>query len=171
MSTEKQIRTKSKLQIRSEVKVNMTAEDIRRFEEVMNRMFEDMFAVSRGGYFLPALPGNVLETKLKRQPFIDVVETDKEIVATAEMPGLKKEDIKINITDERLEISTESKHEEEKHGKDYLYKEIRSGSYYRSVALPSSVDPNNAKASYNNGVLEVKMPKIEIKKKTSLKIE
>ena len=148
----------------------MTTEDIRRLEEVMNRMFEDAFAVSRGGYFLPALPGN-LETKLKRQPFIDVVETDKEIVATAEMPGLKKEDININITDERLEISTESKHEEEKHGKDYLYKERRSGSYYRSVALPSSVDPDNAKASYNNGVLEVKMPKTEIKKKTSLKIE
>jgi HSP20 family protein len=149
----------------------MTTEDIRRFEEVMNRMFEDIFAASRGGYFLSALPGNIVETKLKRQPFIDVVETDKEIVATAEMPGLKKEDIKINITDERLEISTESKHEEEKHGKDYLYKEIRSGSYYRSVALPSSVDPNGAKASYNNGILEIKMPKTEIKKKTSINIE
>lgn len=146
-------------------------DESRRLEEYMNRVFEDMFTASRGGYFLPALPGSGLETKLKRKPFIDVVETDKEIVATAEMPGLKKEDIKINITDEKLEISTESKHEEEKHGKDYLYKEIRSGSYYRSVALPSSVDPNSAKASYNNGILEVKMPKSEIKKKTSLKIE
>jgi HSP20 family protein len=146
-------------------------DEFERLEDYMNRIFRDMFISPRGRYLLPALPGGSLETRSKREPFIDVVETDKEIVATAEMPGLKKEDIHINITDERLEISTESKHEEEKHGKDYLYKEIRSGSYYRSVALPSSVDPNNAKASYNNGVLEVKMPKTEIKKKTSLKID
>lgn len=147
------------------------SEDFRRFGELMNRMFEDMLTMPRGGYFPLALSESGLTTKLNRQPFIDLLETDKEVVATAEMPGLKKEDIKINITDERLEISTESKHEEEKHGKNYLYKEIRSGSYYRSVALPSSVDPNHAKASYNNGILEIKMPKTEIKKKTSLKIE
>lgn len=146
------------------------SEDFRRFGELMNRIFEDMSVMPRG-YFPLALTESGLATKVNRQPFIDLLETDKEVVATAEMPGLKKEDIKINITDEMLEISTESKHEQEKHGKNYLYKEIRSGSYYRSVALPSSVDPNGAKASYNNGILEIKMPKSEIKKKTSLKIE
>lgn len=146
-------------------------DDFRRFEEVMSRMFEHVLDASRGGSFPLTLPGSGLAVKMNRQPFVDLIETDKEIVATAEMPGLKKEDIKINITDERLEISTESKREEERQGKDYLYKEIRSGSYYRSLRLPSSVDPNGAKASYNNGILEVKMPRIEIKKKTSLKIE
>lgn len=145
--------------------------DFSRFGEFMNRLFEDMLVASRSGPFPLTLPGSGLSVRTNRQPFIDVIETDKEIVATAEMPGLKKEDIKINITDERLEISTESKHEEEKHGKDYLYKEIKSGSYYRSVGLPSSIDPNAAKASYNNGILEIKMPKTEIKKKTSIKIE
>ena len=146
-------------------------DDFRRFGEIVNRMFEDMLASSRGGYFPLALPGNNLAVQVNRQPFIDVMETEKEVVATAEMPGLKKEDIKINITDDRLEISTESKHQEEKQGKEYFYKEIRSGSYYRSISLPSSVDPNGAKASYNNGILEVKMPKIEVKKKTSINIE
>lgn len=146
-------------------------DDFIRFGEVMNRMFEDMLASSRGGYFPLALPGSELTVKMNRQPFIDVTETDKEIVATAEMPGLKKEDIKINITDDRLEISTESKHEEKKQGKEYFYKEIKSGSYYRSIDLPSSIDPNGAKASYNNGILEIKMPKTEIKKKTSINIE
>src|SRR3972149_3203433 len=125
-------------------------DDFRIFGEIMSRMFEDMLASSREGYFPLALSGNNLAIKTNRQPFINVLETEKEIVATAEMPGLKKEDIKLNITDERLEIATESKHEEEKHGKDYLYKEIRSGSYYRSVGLPSSIDPSGAKASYNN---------------------
>jgi HSP20 family protein len=144
-------------------------EDFRRFGELMNRMFEDM--VTRGGSFPLALPGSGLAVKKDRQPFIDLIETDKEIVATAEMPGLKKEDIKINITNEKIEISAETKQEDKKEGKDYLYKEIRSGSYYRSVELPSSIDPNGAKASYNNGILEVKMPKTEIKKKTSIKID
>lgn len=146
-------------------------EDFRRLGELMNRIFEDMSTVPRGGYFPLAFAESGLTTKLNRRPFIDLLETDKEVVATAEMPGLKKDDIKINITDDMLEISTEDRHEEEKHGKNYLYKEISSGSYYRSVSLPSSVNPNGAKASYNNGVLEIKMPKTEIKKKTSLKIE
>jgi HSP20 family protein len=147
-------------------------DDFRRFGETVNRMFEDMLASSRGEYFPFALPpGNSLAVQMNRQPFIDVVDTEKEVVATAEMPGLKKEDIKINITDDRLEISTESKREEEKKSKEYFYKEIRSGSYYRSISLPSSVNPNGAKASYNNGILEVKMPKTEVKKKTSVNIE
>lgn len=151
------------------------ADDFRRFEEFMNKMIEEF---GFGDFWntprrtIPLLSaGEGLTVGKHRQPFIDIVETDKEIIATAEMPGLNKEDININLTDDRLELSTESKHEEEKKGKDYIYKEIRSGSFYRSISLPSSIDANNAKASYNNGVLEIKMPKIEIKKKTSLKIE
>jgi HSP20 family protein len=146
-------------------------DDFRIFEEFMNRMFENAFNASRGGLSQLPLPRSGILAKTNRQPYIDVIETDKEIVATAEMPGLKKEDININLTDEKLEISAESKQEEEKKGKDYIYRERRSGSYYRSVLLPSSIDSNDAKASYNNGVLEIKMPKKEIKKRTPIKIE
>lgn len=153
-----------------EVKTNMN-DDLRRFEEVMSRIFGDILTSSRGGIF-PFIPmGSNTVSKMNRQPFVDVIETDKEIVATVEMPGLEKGDININITDERLEISTDSKHEEEKRGENYIYKEIRDRSYYRSIELPSSIDTNGAKASYNNGILEVKMPKKEVKKKTSIKIE
>lgn len=106
-----------------------------------------------------------------REPFIDVIETDKEVIATAEMPGLEKQDIKINLTEDRLEISAETKREEKREEKGYVYRERRAGSYYRAISLPSSVDPNNAKASYKNGVLEIKMPKTEIKKKTPIRIE
>ena len=77
----------------------------------------------------------------------------------------------INLTEDRLEISADTKQEEEKKEKGYVYKERRSGSYYRSISLPSPIDPDDAKASYNNGVLEIKMTKTEIKKKTPLKIE
>lgn len=151
-------------------------DEFRRLEETMNRMFEEIWGVSptrRSPLFPLLLPSG--ERSLvpigTRTPFIDIVETDKEVIATAEMPGLEKGDININITEDRLEISTETKKEEEKKEKGYIYKERRSGSYYRSMPLPSAVDPDNAKATYNNGILEVKMPKIEIKKRTPLKIE
>lgn len=154
-------------------------DEFRKFEEYMNRMFEDfgnVWNLQRGRH-LPLLPsgagllsGAGLTIGGKR-PFIDIVETEKEIVATAEMPGLDKKDIDINITDDRLEISAETKREEEKKEKDYIYRERRSGNYYRSISLPASIDSSNAKASYNNGILEIKMPKSEIKKKTALKIE
>lgn len=150
-------------------------DEFRRLEENMNKMFEQFWGVPRMGRlpFPQLLPGERAIEKYEehRSPFIDVVETDKEVIATAEMPGLEKEDIKINLTEDRLEISAETKHEEEKKEKGYIYKERRGGSYYRSVRLPSEIDPNNAKASYNNGVLEIKIPKLEIKKKTPLKID
>lgn len=147
--------------------------DIRKFEEFMNRMFgefSDIWDLQRRRH-LPLLQSETGLTVGRKRPYIDIVENEKEIIATAEMPGMNKEDININLTSDRLELSAESKHEEEKKGKDYVYRERRSGNYYRSISLPSPVDSNNAKASYNNGILEVKMPKTEIKKKTSLKIE
>ena len=151
-------------------------DEFRRLEETMNRMFEEIWGIPVNRSLLlpgertllPAIPGPI---ERYRKPYIDIVETDKEVVATAEMPGLEKEDIKINITEDRLEISTETKQDEEKKEKGYIYKERRSGSYYRSISLPSAIDPDNAKATYNNGVLEIKMPKTDVKKKTPLKVE
>ena len=151
-------------------------DEFRRFEETMNRIFEEMWGmpVNRSlllpgeRSLLPALTGGI---EKYRKPFIDVVETDKEVVATAEMPGLEKGDIKINLAEDRLEISAETKHDEEKKEKGYIYKERRSGSYYRAISLPSTIDPDNAKATYNNGVLQITMSKTEIKKKTPLKVE
>ncbi len=74
-------------------------------------------------------------------------------------------------TEDRLELSAETKHEEKKEEKGYVYRERRSGSYYRAISLPSPVDPDKSKASYKNGVLEIKMQKTGVKKKTPLKIE
>ncbi len=148
-----------------------TWDDFRRFEEMMNRMFEGFVGRPGRRLMLPSGERGEVVPAESRQPFIDVIETDKEVIATAEMPGLEKQDIKINLTEDRLEISAETKHEEKKEEKGYLYRERRSGSYYRAISLPSPVDTDNSKASYKNGVLEIKMPKTEIKKKKPLKIE
>lgn len=144
-------------------------DEFRKLEETMNRMFEEIWGSPRRGIHL--LPGERSIGRYERRPFIDVIETDKELIATADMPGLAKENININLTEDRLEISAETKSEEEKKEKGYVYKERRGGSYYRAISLPSLVDPDNAKATYNNGVLEIKMQKTDIKKKTPLKVE
>ncbi len=147
-------------------------DEFRIFEENMNRMFEKIWGIPVNRSLL--LPGERTRTgaiEKYRKPFIDLVETDKEVIATVEMPGLDKEDIKINLTEDNLEISAETKYEEEKKEKGYMYKERRSGSYYRMISLPSSIDYDNSKASYNNGILQITMPKTEIKKKTLLKVE
>jgi len=70
-----------------------------------------------------------------------------------------------------LEISAETKQEEKREEKGYIYRERRSGSFYRAISLPSTVDPDTSKATYEKGVLEIKMPKTEVKKKTPLMIE
>jgi HSP20 family protein len=146
-------------------------DDFRRFEEMMNRMFEEFWGRPGRRRLLPSGERGEVVPAEYREPFIDVIETDKEVIATAEMPGLEKQDIKINVTEDRLEISAETKKEEKKEEKGYVYRERRSGSYYRAISLPSPVDPDKSKASYKNGVLEIKMPKTEVKKKTPLKIE
>lgn len=145
-------------------------DDFGRFEEMMNRMFENFWGRPRRQLLSSGERGETLPAEY-RQPSIDVVETDREVIARAEMPGLDKENIKINLTEDRLEISAETKKEEEKKEKGYVYREMRSGSYYRAIALPSPVDPNNAQASYKNGILEIKMPKTEVKEKKEVKVE
>ena len=113
---------------------------------------------------LPALEG-------WRTPAIDIVEKDDEIQVTADMPGINKEDINIDIQDNRVEIRAETREESREEKGGYLYRERRQGSFYRSFELPTSVDPNRAKASYNEGILTLHMPKAETVKKTRIKIE
>lgn len=153
-----------------------TWDEFRRFEEMMDRMFERLWGTPRRRFLpsrrllLPGEKGEIIPAEY-REPFVDIVETEKELIATAEMPGLEKEEIKINLTEDRLEISAETKYEEEKEEKGYVYRERGAGRYYRAMSLPSPVDPDNSKASYKNGVLEIKMPKTEIKEKKQLSVE
>jgi HSP20 family protein len=146
-------------------------DDFRRFEEMMNRMFENFWGRSTSRRLLSSGERGAIVPAENREPFIDLIESDKEIKATAEMPGLEKQDININVTEDRLEISAETKHEEKKEEKGYIYRERRSGSYYRAISLPSPVDPDKSNATYKDGILEIKMPKTEVKKKTPLTIE
>lgn len=95
---------------------------------------------------------------------LDVVEEAGEILVRASIPGVKPEDIDVCIEDNLLTIKAETKIEREHKEEGFLMRELRSGTFHRSLRLPNSVDAGKAKTSYENGVLTVTLPNAESKK-------
>lgn len=109
------------------------------------------------------------------EPLTDVVESDSEITAKIEIPGVGKEDIKLNATKDGIEIQAEKKDEiKEEDKKKGRYKIERSYSgFYRYFSLPENADVDKIKANYENGILELKIPKTakEQKKAREIKVK
>jgi len=113
-----------------------------------------------------------MQAQMKFNPTIDVAETDKEITVHAELPGLKKEDVKISLHDGVLEIKGE-KRTEKKEGdeKKMVRLERRYGSFLRRIPVPRDADSSQVTAKFENGVLEVHLAKPETKKPSDIQIE
>ena len=94
-------------------------------------------------------------------PTVDISETENQYEVNAEIPGLKKEDIKLSVEDNVLTLSGERKVEKETDKKNYHRIERAYGKFERSFRLPKEVDAENIKANYKNGVLTVQLPKTE----------
>ncbi|MBA4142104.1 MAG: Hsp20/alpha crystallin family protein [Nitrosospira sp.] len=93
---------------------------------------------------------------------IDLSENDAAYTVRAEIPGVKKEDVKVQVEGNRVSISCETKQEkEEKEGERVICRECHQGSSYRSFTLGSDVDETKAEAKYENGTLELTLPKKE----------
>src|SRR5437764_931428 len=123
----------------------------------MNRLFNTFFETPT--------QGNGGSTTLRRWiPPMDLVETEGDFVLRADLPGLTQSDVNIELEDNILTISGErkSQHEERKEG--YYRVERGFGSFSRSLTLPEGVEPEGVKASFENGVLEVRIPKPEQRK-------
>ena len=107
-------------------------------------------------------------------PIVEITETDEELLLTAELPGMTKENVDITLENEILTIRGEKKEEkkEEKNGgARYLLWERNYGAFERSFTLPRMVDPAKLAAEMKNGVLTIRMPKTEIAKAKGRKIE
>src|SRR4051812_8536009 len=104
-------------------------------------------------------------------PSMDISETDKEIEITAELPGLEKKDVEINVTDNLLTIRGEKKNEREEKNKDYHLVERSYGSFSRSVELPSGVKAEDIAAEIANGVLKVTVQKPVPKRAKQIEIK
>jgi HSP20 family protein len=119
--------------------------------------FEDFFKDFGKGFWVKpfAMPA---ETELTMK--IDVKEDDKGFTVKADIPGVKKEDIQIDVDEDRVALRAEVKQEkEEKKGEKVVYSERSYGMVSRSFALPAAVDAKGAKAEYKDGVLNLLLPK------------
>jgi HSP20 family protein len=104
-------------------------------------------------------------------PTVDILENNGDIVVKAELPGVKKEDTDITLTDDTITISGEKKEEKEVKKKDYYRYESSYGSFCRTFSLPSDVQSNKAKTKMRDGVLEIRIPKTEEAKKKEVKVK
>jgi len=124
---------------------------MREFSEEMDRMFR----------------GNAPAAVTAPEPWaptVDVQRCNGDLVVTAELPGLKKEEVKVEMTDEALVIEGERNREHKEDHEGYHRYERNYGKFYRSIPLPESVKADLAKAELNNGVLKISVPVAEAKK-------
>lgn len=92
-------------------------------------------------------------------PEVDLVETEKGIEVKAELPGVKPEEVKLEVRDNLLWITGEKKEEKEEKGKTYHRIERKTGMFRRAIPLPTAVEEGRAEAQFENGVLKVMLPK------------
>lgn len=136
----------------------------------MDRVFEDFFGRSWlrpfGGWGRPF--ATEFEPLL---PKVDVVDREDEVVVRAEVPGMEKDELEISVSGNMLTLKGETRREERKEAGDYTRCEMSRGAFARMLALPAEVDEDRAKASLKDGVLELKLPKLEKSKRRAIKIE
>ncbi|MES4786751.1 MAG: heat-shock protein Hsp20 [Nitrospiraceae bacterium] len=104
-------------------------------------------------------------------PLVDIAEDEKEYVIKAELPEVRKEDVKLTIQDDVLTISGERKSEKEEKGKKYHRVERAYGSFLRSFTLPEDADGTKVSADYKDGVLKVHLPKSEKAKPKAIEVK
>jgi len=137
--------------------------DLLNIRDEVNRLFDNFFTG------LPERRRGLLEGEWA--PSVDIAETDNDVVVTAELPGVKQDDVDITITDDVLTLKGEKKEEKEVKEKNYHRIERSYGSFQRSVSLPAGVQADKAKATYKDGVLHITIPKAEEARPKQIKID
>jgi HSP20 family protein len=95
------------------------------------------------------------------EPAVEVSDTKDAVLVKAQVPGMSKDNIQVNITDDMLTLKGEFKEEEKKEEKNYYRQEFRYGAFTRTIALPSAVQADKATAQLKDGILEISIPKSE----------
>jgi HSP20 family molecular chaperone IbpA len=153
----------------------------------VRRAFDDVFAMAEDLYkrFVPEEHRTRAEQLYKtyvpemprpqgavRIPDVDVIDLGTEIHLVADLPGVKKEDIDIDLTPDTIVITAEAEAEAEREQQAYAHRERRRSAYRRRMRLPEPIIPDKAKARFNNGVLEIIMPRTEpVEKVKAVKVD
>ena len=127
----------------------------------MDRWFDDLRNEFEQKFWGPIAPFGREGVLATRQPLVDLADNGREFVLTAELPGVKKEDLDLQVTPEGIEIGAETHQEREDRGKDYAYREREYSSFRRVLPFPEEVLPDQVEAKLTDGVLEVRLPKKE----------
>ncbi|MGH2923737.1 MAG: Hsp20/alpha crystallin family protein [Solirubrobacterales bacterium] len=135
--------------------------DLDSLQSDMNRLFDRFFDSGRG------TNGAAVRRWI---PAMDLVEGDEELVLRADLPGMKEGEVEIEIKDRVLTVSGERKAEHEQKGEGFHRLERSFGRFSRSLSLPDGVDADGVAASFEDGILEVKIPKPEETKPTRVEI-
>jgi HSP20 family protein len=132
-------------------------EEMRRLEDDINRLFGEF-----------AIPKDVKPSERRYSPLTDVHETDDALIIRANLPGIKKDELKIEATPEGVEIRAETKGEKEHRNGKVHFQERYAQKFARSIRFPVAVKPNEAKTTLEDGVLTITFPKAEKVKKVKL---
>jgi HSP20 family protein len=138
------------------------ARELTSLQTDMNRLFNSFFDTTTAGNG---------DTARRWIPAMDVVETDEHFVLKADLPGLAEDDVHVEVEDNVLTVSGERKAEHEDKRDGYVRVERSYGSFRRSLSLPEGVDPEAVSATFDKGVLEVRIPKPEQRKPRRVAIQ
>lgn len=140
---------------------------MRRFTKDMERLFEDFGGINFPGFFNREMfPLNAEFKEFDWMPQIEVLKSNGDLMVKADLPGLTKDDVKVELTDEALTISGERKEEKEEKGEGFYRTERNYGRFFRQIPLPEGAKTDKANAVFTNGVLEVKIPVAKVETQT-----
>jgi HSP20 family protein len=105
------------------------------------------------------------------QPNLDFSENDKEYIVRLEVPGVPKEDLEVNVDGQTLTISGRRDFEREEKTEEYFWREREAGRFVRTVQLPTAIDQSKVAATYENGIMTIRLPKTEPSAKTRVQIK
>lgn len=114
--------------------------------------------------------GELTRALEQQGPSVDVVDREREVFVRAELPGVNRDDLDVSIAERTLTIKGSTKSEKKEEGEDFYRREIRSGSFTRSVALPADVNAAKAGATFKDGVLELHLPKVRSSKRRNIPV-
>jgi len=137
-------------------------------------LFDELDRFFQGGFPMRGWPAHWpawSEMARGGMPPVDVIDRDKEVLVRAELPGVKKDEIDVTVTDDRITIKGEYRKEDKEEKGEYHRMETRYGSFSRTVELPADVDPTKGSAKFEDGVLEIALPKVAAARKKTIKVD
>jgi HSP20 family protein len=114
---------------------------------------------------------NEYTSNMPLRPTMDVIEDGEQLTVITDLPGVKREDIKLDITEDTVEITADFNQEFEVEGKDFIRMERTYGKANRVITLPAKIEINETSAKFENGVLTIILPKVEKKPTFQVKVD